>query len=60
MREKQHCCPNCDTVLTLQYEPDEAEGVCYECAICGYRAPAEGLRDVTAEDEHAHRRSHAR
>lgn len=56
MREKQPCCPNCEAVLGLQYDPNEEEGMWYECAICGHRIPAEEFRSVEAEDAHAHRR----
>ena len=57
VREKQASCPNCDTVLTAHYEPDEAEGLWYECPICGLRVAAEGFRSVEAADEVLHRRS---
>lgn len=61
MREKHPSCPSCDTVLTAHYEPDDPEGMWYECAICGYRIPAEGFRSVETEDEQVHhRRAHAR
>jgi len=59
VREKHPGCPNCDTVLTPQYEPDEAEGLWYECPICGYRVAADRFRSVAAEDRYLHRRSHA-
>jgi len=59
VREKRLCCPNCDTVLTAQYQPEDVEGMWYECALCGYRIPAADFRSVETEDEHAHRRTHA-
>lgn len=55
MREKHACCPNCDTVLTLQYNPADAEGMWYECAICGYRVLAKDFRSLEAMDSAAHR-----
>jgi len=60
VREKRPSCPNCETVLAAHYEPDDAEGMWYECSICGYRIPAADFRSVESEDELAHRRAHAR
>ena len=60
MREKQPSCPHCETVLAAHYEPDDVEGMWYECPICGYRIPAANFRSVENEDEMAHRRAHAR
>ncbi len=57
MREKALCCPNCDAVMVLRYDPDEAAGKWYECPFCGHRADVEGFRSV--EDEDAHKRPYA-
>ncbi len=49
MREKAHCCPNCDTVMVLRYDPVEADVKWYECSLCGHRTD-EGFRSIEDED----------
>lgn len=44
MVRKAFSCPNCDTVMVLRVEPDEAEGLWYECTICGHRIRADTLQ----------------
>lgn len=43
MGEKALCCPNCETVMVLRVEPDEVEGLWYECTICGHRIRADAV-----------------
>ncbi len=57
MRDKTHCCPNCDVVMTLHYDPDDADVEWYECSLCGHRTDAEGFRSI---DETRHRLPSAR
>lgn len=49
MGRKEPCCPNCETVMILRYEPTEVEGSWYECPICGHRMDNEEFR--TFRDE---------
>ncbi len=57
MKEKTHCCPNCDVVMALHYDPDDADVEWYECSLCGHRTDAEGFRSI---DETWHRLPSAR
>lgn len=50
MPEKRHSCPNCEAVMTLRYDPTEADVAWFECPICGHRADAKDFRSVEAED----------
>jgi len=49
MREQQLCCPYCETVMELRFEPRAREASWYECPICGHRVEPEGLRSLDDE-----------
>lgn len=49
MRAKTPCCPNCDVVLTLQYNPNDPDAQWYECSLCGHRTDVEGFRSFDEE-----------
>ncbi len=57
VRGKAQCCPNCDTVMVLHYDPDQADAKWYECSLCGHRTDAESFRSI--EDEDIQRRPYA-
>lgn len=50
MPERVHCCPNCDTVMVLRYDPGEPDAAWFECSICGHRTGVDGFRSLDEED----------